>query len=130
LRELAFLQKHFKIPREELLSQYDHSQGVMEFKGNWSHLPFSMIIKGVQDVIITKDKAFVVGLEGGNKRCGGIGDIVAGVGSVCAYWDQEYGLPLACCIVKEATRLAFEREGRGVTAPNVIEYLSTAVKHL
>ena len=89
-----------------------------------------MIIKGVQDVIITKDRAFIVGLEGGDKRCGGIGDIVAGVASVCAYCDYEYGLPLASIIVKEATRMAFEREGRGLTAPNVIEYLSTAVKHL
>jgi len=46
-----------------------------------------MLIKGKRDVIIGKNKSFVVGVEGGNKRCGGIGDVVAGVASVCSLWD-------------------------------------------
>ena len=89
-----------------------------------------MLIKGKRDVIIGKNKSFVVGVEGGNKRCGGIGDIVAGVASVCSLWDFEYGLPLASVIVREATRMAFAREGRGLTAPCVIEFLSRSVKEM
>ena len=45
-------------------------------------------------------------------------------------WDFEYGLPLASYIVKSATHMAYAREGRGMTAPNVIEYLSRTVKEL
>lgn len=29
-----------------------------------------------------------MGVEGGSKRCGGIGDVVAGVASVCSLWDS------------------------------------------
>lgn len=89
-----------------------------------------MIIKGRKDIILTKDKTFIVGIEGGNKRCGGIGDIVAGVASTCALWDMEYGLPLASSIVRLATNKAFEREGRGMTAPCVIENISGSVKEM
>ena len=45
-------------------------------------------MKGKWDVIITRNRSFVVGVEGGNKRCGGIGDVVAGVASVCSLWDS------------------------------------------
>jgi hypothetical protein len=34
----------------------------MEFDGDYSHLPFRMLMKGKEDIVITKDRAFVVGL--------------------------------------------------------------------
>jgi hypothetical protein len=55
---------------------------------------------------------------------------VAGAASSCSLWDIDYGLPLASCIVRLATKMAFDREGRGMTAPNVIEFLSSSVKQL
>ena len=57
---------------------------------------------------------------GGNKRCGGIGDVLAGAMSVCALWDFDYGPVLASIIIRNATRKAFVKEGRGLTAPQVI----------
>lgn len=68
-----------------------------------------------------KDRSFIVNTQGGKKRCGGIGDILAGVTSVCALWDFEYGPALASRIVRKATKAAFEKEGRGLTAPCVIK---------
>ena len=58
--------------------------------------------------------------KGGAKRCGGIGDILAGVVAATGFWNFELGPPLAAYIVREATRRAFEKEGRGMTAPAVI----------
>lgn len=50
-----------------------------------------------------------------------MGDILAGAASVCGLWDYEYGPALASRIVRLATRAAFEKEGRGLTAPSVIK---------
>jgi NAD(P)H-hydrate repair Nnr-like enzyme with NAD(P)H-hydrate dehydratase domain len=46
-----------------------------------------MIIKGQFDVIMSRETSYVVATEGGKKRCGGIGDILAGVTSACGLWD-------------------------------------------
>lgn len=66
--------------------------------------------------------------EGGSKRCGGIGDILAGVTAVCSFWHYELGPVLASRIVKVATKRAFEKEGRSLTAPSVIKELPNAVR--
>jgi len=58
-------------------------------------------------VILGNDKSFIVKTEGGKKRCGGIGDILGGVVSVCGLWDHAYGPALASRIVKLATRSAY-----------------------
>lgn len=57
---------------------------------------------------------------GGRKRCGGIGDILAGVTSACSLWNFELGPVLASRIVRKATCYAFEKEGRSMTAPCII----------
>ena len=41
------------------------------------------------------------------KRCGGVGDILAGAVATCSYWDIEYGPALASIIVRMATKQAF-----------------------
>jgi NAD(P)H-hydrate repair Nnr-like enzyme with NAD(P)H-hydrate dehydratase domain len=46
-----------------------------------------MIIKGEKDIILGK-KSFIINTEGGLKRCGGIGDILAGAISTCAHWNM------------------------------------------
>jgi NAD(P)H-hydrate repair Nnr-like enzyme with NAD(P)H-hydrate dehydratase domain len=48
---------------------------------------FKILIKGEHDVVLGSDRSFIVRTLGGNKRCGGMGDLLAGVTSVCASWD-------------------------------------------
>ncbi len=71
-----------------------------------------------------------MGIEGGFKRCGGIGDILSGAVATCAYWNFEYGPALASSIVRMATQKAYAKEGRGLTAPKIIEELVGTVKYL
>jgi NAD(P)H-hydrate repair Nnr-like enzyme with NAD(P)H-hydrate dehydratase domain len=77
-------------------------------------------VKGKEDLILSNKKSFIVRTQGGNKRCGGLGDILSGALSVCSMWDYTYGPALASVIVRMATRKAFEKEGRGLTAPLVV----------
>jgi NAD(P)H-hydrate repair Nnr-like enzyme with NAD(P)H-hydrate dehydratase domain len=88
------------------------------------------MVKGPSDVILGKDRSFIVRTEGGKKRCGGIGDILAGAAAVTSLWDFEYGPALASRIVRLATRSAFEKSGRGLTAPSVIDELAQTVKNI
>lgn len=69
--------------------------------------PFTLMIKGHNDLIIGKNMAYRVSTPGGNKRCGGVGDILAGVTAACSLWDFELGPVLASRIVRKATRMAF-----------------------
>lgn len=85
-------------------------------------------MKGTEDLIISSRKTFIVRTEGGKKRCGGLGDILSGAVAVCAQWDFTYGPVLASRIIRIATRKGFEKEGRGMTAPNVISELTQVVK--
>merc|ERR1719223_40733 len=79
--------------------------------------------------------------EGGLKRSGGIGDVLAGCIGTFVAWnsilyganaasaddeDEERGDFLlscwsACCVTKRATRAAFEKKRRAMTAPDVLE---------
>lgn len=58
-------------------------------------------------MILGSKQSFIVRTEGGNKRCGGLGDIVAGALAVCSQWNPVYGPVLAAKIVRMATRKAF-----------------------
>lgn len=44
--------------------------------------------------------------QGGNKRCGGLGDILSGTLAVCHLWNEDYGAVLASRIVRIATAIA------------------------
>ena len=68
--------------------------------------------------------------EGGRKRCGGVGDVLAGVTAACSFWHYELGPVLASRIVRVATRRAYEKEGRSLTAPSVVRELSSAVRDI
>lgn len=50
-----------------------------------------------------------------------MGDILAGVTAVSSYWNYDYGAVLASKLVRDATRIGYEKEGRGLTAPYVIK---------
>jgi len=80
---------------------------------------------------------------GGLKRSGGIGDILAGtIGSLVA-WNNILtnrgkatcdDLPLscwtACCFVKRATKVAYDRHRRSMTAPDILEELGPVIDHM
>jgi NAD(P)H-hydrate repair Nnr-like enzyme with NAD(P)H-hydrate dehydratase domain len=81
---------------------------------------FNILVKGEYDYYLTKNGCFKITAMGGNKRCGGIGDLLAGASIACASWDLTYGPLLACWLIKKATKRAFEKERRGMTAPTVL----------
>lgn len=129
-RELAILQKVYRIDIDQILSRHSSSEEVQEIPNTYAFPHFKLLVKGPQDVVIGKDRSFIIRSEGGKKRCGGMGDILAGVASVASFWDYEYGPALASRIVRLATRAAYEKQGRGLTAPCVISELSQVVKNI
>jgi NAD(P)H-hydrate repair Nnr-like enzyme with NAD(P)H-hydrate dehydratase domain len=60
---------------------------ISEISSNQSLKNFKILIKGEQDIILGSDRSFIVRTEGGKKRCGGMGDILAGVTAACGLWD-------------------------------------------
>jgi len=83
------------------------------------------------------------GEVGGLKRSGGIGDILAGTCGTLVAWNRiltnrnkssEEDLPLACwtacCFVKRATKKAFDRHRRSMTAPDILEELGPAIDEM
>lgn len=76
--------------------------------GNYEHtLPFSLVVKDQLDMYLNKECSFVCTNEGSLKRCGGIGDILAGLVCTFAFWDLVYGPILACLVCRYAARAAF-----------------------
>lgn len=89
---------------------------------------------GYYDTMICEEK-------GGLKRSGGIGDILSGSMGTFVAWnrilrDQNTGLDttnlllscwMAACIVKRATRAAFGKRKRSMTAPDVLEEMGSVV---
>ena len=90
--------------------------------------PFSLFVKGSNDFYFNDTECMEVMVEGGYKRCGGLGDILAGAIGTTVGWDFHYGPVLASWVVKRATRMAFEKEGRSLTAPSIFPYIHIAFK--
>eukprot|EP00568_Trieres_chinensis_P014737 CAMPEP_0183323930 /NCGR_PEP_ID=MMETSP0160_2-20130417/75676_1 /TAXON_ID=2839 ORGANISM="Odontella Sinensis, Strain Grunow 1884" /NCGR_SAMPLE_ID=MMETSP0160_2 /ASSEMBLY_ACC=CAM_ASM_000250 /LENGTH=354 /DNA_ID=CAMNT_0025491387 /DNA_START=385 /DNA_END=1449 /DNA_ORIENTATION=+ len=81
--------------------------------------------------------------EGGLKRSGGLGDILSGCVGAFVAWNrilsrQTNGMNLshedlllscwsACCVTKKATRVAFMKKRRSMTAPDVLEEIGPVV---
>ena len=114
---------------KRLLTAYD---------GDLSKATSGIIIqKGAQDIIscsMNSEITMTCDEEGGLKRSGGLGDILAGTVGTFLAWNEilsEQGCSTdrllscwsACCVTKKATKLAFERHRRSMTAPDVINLL-------
>jgi len=80
---------------------------------------------------------------GGLKRSGGIGDILAGTVGIFVVWNNILtnqdkatydDLPLscwtACCVVKQATKVAFDIHRRSMTAPDIIQELGPVIDRM
>ena len=100
-----------------------------------------IVVKGKHDEIYRHgDKVMACEEEGGLKRSGGIGDVLAGTLSTLCAWHvilkdrnvaTEADLPLscwtACCFIKRATKRAFDTKRRSMTAPDVLDELGPSI---
>jgi ATP-dependent NAD(P)H-hydrate dehydratase len=81
--------------------------------------------------------------QGGLKRSGGIGDVLAGTTGTLVAWNDilnkqdessHHHLPLACwtacCFVKHATKKAFDVHKRSMTAPDVLHALGPTIDEM
>lgn len=132
-------------PYRDMFRDYEKlvlTPNVMEYKrlldvndGDLSKAFSKAIIvkKGAQDVIYREGKEVMVcDEEGGLKRSGGIGDVLAGTLGTFIAWneilresdkpvDRVWSCWCACYLVKRATKYAYEKKGRSMTAPAVLE---------
>ena len=101
----------------------------------------TIVRKGKDDDIdVGHDRLLKCCEEGGLKRSGGIGDILAGTIGTLAAWNgilekrllaTSNDLPLACwtacCFVKKGTKAAFTTKKRSMTAPDILDKLGETV---
>jgi len=114
----------------------------------------TIVKKGQHDAVMKNGKELLSCLEeGGKKRSGGIGDVLAGTLGTLVAWnvilsskrqkeqnsnnnndeeDQRLALACwtACCFVKQATKQAFTEKKRSMTAPDVLECLGPAIDRM
>jgi hypothetical protein len=55
---------------------------------------------------------------------------MSGITAVCTFWNNELGPLLASKITKEATKRAFEKQGRSLVAKDIIKELPKVVMDL
>ncbi|KAG8954629.1 hypothetical protein FRC04_011062 [Tulasnella sp. 424] len=111
----------------------------------------TIIQKGQQDIISNGDRTEVVDVEGGLKRVGGQGDILSGTVGTFMAWGKSYeeqnlkgsndsnmkleDIPLlaaigACNVTRTASRLAFQKHGRGVLTSDMLAEVGPAYAEL
>jgi ATP-dependent NAD(P)H-hydrate dehydratase len=104
-----------------------------------------IVEKGHVDAISRGDFAMQCAEEGGLKRSGGIGDVLAGTISAYMAWyailkgsDAVQGLTqqrvfavwTACCTVKRATKLAFEKKRRAMSSRDVLNEICGVIMNI
>lgn len=141
-----------------LLRGYDKAvltPNVMEYKRLYEGLlddddPFesvTIVKKGHEDLIRVNDTTLLTCAEvGGFKRAGGIGDVLSGTLGTLVAWHKilvegnfettatTVDLPLscwtACCVVKRATRRAFQSKRRSMSATDVLDELGATLDQM
>ena len=93
----------------------------------------TILQKGEIDRIAEGSVLACVTDPGAPRRCGGLGDVVAGVMGVMNLWsDRATGLEIlpgvaagvaTATVVKKAAVIAFEKERRGMTALSLVKEL-------
>ncbi len=106
-RELSLLKQIIDLDIEDLYEKYRSEEEIQEIPSSEKFKDFSICVKGREDLILTNKRSFIVRTIGGNKRCGGLGDVLTGIISVTGSWDEEYGMVLGSKIMRTATRAAF-----------------------
>ena len=110
----------------------------------------AIIKKGFQDrIFVANDsvsnihrRVMICEEEGGQKRSGGIGDVLAGATAAFVAWntilDKDAAIAndlllscwYACCATKRATKRAFMRRKRAMTAPDILEEIGMVVDEM
>lgn len=96
-----------EIDIENIFEQNKSEEELQEIPSSDKFSDFTIFVKGKEDLILSSKKSFIVRTQGGEKRCGGLGDLLAGAMAVCCYWNFDYGPVLASRIVRMATRLGY-----------------------
>lgn len=103
-----------------------------------------IVQKGATDIIYgSGEKQFVCGEQGGLKRSGGLGDVLAGTLGTLTAWhvilmqrgvsapaDWPMSCWTACCFTRRATKKAFTSKHRAMTAPDVLEALGPSINEM
>lgn len=96
------------------------------------------LTQGPVDVISNGVRTVAVGTPGSRKRCGGIGDILSGTLSTLLHLATVNRVPdpvieagiAGSLIVRKAGLMAFEQQEWSLTAPDVLQCLPAALRHL
>jgi ATP-dependent NAD(P)H-hydrate dehydratase len=108
-----------------------------------------IIVKGETDTIVTKDETVTCCVNSGLKRCGGLGDVLAGIVCVFTTWFRLFErsvtgnstettppiqlhqvLYAACAVARESQRRAYVGKGRSMGAEDVLSELEGVVDDL
>jgi ATP-dependent NAD(P)H-hydrate dehydratase len=108
-----------------------------------------IVRKGSSDIITQQSMVLDCKEIGGLKRSGGIGDVLAGTISAFMAWnailqkdaslqnkpsteyqDRLFATWTACCTVKKATRKAFDKRKRSMSAQHVLEELGEVIMEM
>ena len=95
-----------------------------------------IVLKGENDVISNGTLTLMTDEIGGKKRSGGQGDVLAGCIATACCWTRAsiesfpHAIFAACSIVKRASRFAFNKKFRSMTAPDVIQHLGQAFQSM
>jgi ATP-dependent NAD(P)H-hydrate dehydratase len=104
----------------------------------------TIVQKGKQDVIMVgSNRVFTCSEEGGLKRSGGIGDVLAGTVGTLTAWhnilrdrgvassaDLSLACWTACCVVRRGTKTAYQVNQRAMTAPDVLEEIGPTIDRM
>eukprot|EP00985_Skeletonema_marinoi_P025068 scaffold18014_cov96-Skeletonema_marinoi.AAC.2 len=102
-----------------------------------------IVEKGHVDAVSRGEFVMQCAEEGGLKRSGGIGDVLAGTISAYMAWNQiiergneggkqqrAFAVWTACCTVKRATKLAFENKRRAMSSRDVLDEICGVIAHM
>lgn len=120
-------------PQERESSQPDTSPGGVATLA--TRLGVTIIFKSKYDIISNGKKTLVCSTQGGLRRSGGLGDILAGCIATAVVWAVRAGgnsddiceaAYAACHVAKVAARTAYNEKRRSMTAPDVISVIGLA----
>jgi ATP-dependent NAD(P)H-hydrate dehydratase len=101
-----------------------------------------VVRKGIFDIVTDGKESIYINNAGSKKRCGGIGDILAGcIGTLCQYTtrlDTEevpqnkllMSAAAACMLVRQASFKAFTQRGHSLVSPDILNALPDLISEI
>ncbi|CAM9613594.1 unnamed protein product [Discosporangium mesarthrocarpum] len=102
----------------------------------------TVVLKGARDIVTNGLKTLVCGVPTGLKRCGGLGDVLAGTMGTMIGWTKQgfegeqteemiiLAAWWACAVTKYASLRAYNRKGRSMSATDAVEELGAVMEDL